>query len=484
MAGSRRLDPSAIVALLRRRWGNGHRRWLDGDGSWPLNVLLGAPTERETARDLAGVRSWVEGWTAAEADPELPGELIWTERHWPGLGRQRLPERLLLSEPGQIAVWIGEHGRWLLARERAGALRVALEPAAGAAHPGCQTQTAHEPDRSDSPSGPVEDATPAADSRSGVLRPSGWGDADPDLGHDHGRGHDADPDFDPDFDVVVANAPALRLGRHFEWLAGAPAADFERLLAVLRWLIANPDSGLYIRQLPIPGIDTKWIGANRRRLVDLLAQHHRLRADQQDARDTDLHRLAGLRREPDLMRLRILDPALRTAAGGLGDITAPVGQLAALPLDPDRVFIVENLQTGLAFDDLPGAVCFMARGYAVDAFAAIPWLQQRPCHYWGDLDTHGFAILNRLRQFLPDAQSLLMDEDTLLAHRDLWQREDKPAAGPLERLTPAERAVFDGLLADRWGERVRLEQERVAWDHAWAQISGTLDRSPGGRRGP
>ena len=429
MAGSRRLDPDGVAALLRRRWNGNHRRWLDGDGSWPLSIGLGPPTERETTRDLAGVRDWIEAWTAMERDPGRPGELTWTERQWPGLGRQRLPERLVLGSPGAVATWVGATRRWGLAVERAARLRLELVEAPGL---GRAEERGPTPLGADRPvAGPPASAQPAA----------------------------------------------CRLGRHFDWLADAPGADFARLLAVLRWLIDHPDSGLYLRQLPIPGIDTKWIGANRGRLVDLLAQHHRREAGQGGARDADLHQLAGLRREPDLLRLRLLDPALRTAAGGLGDITAPVEQLAALPLAPAHVFIVENLQTGLAFDDLPGAVCFMARGYAVDAFAAIPWLEGRPLHYWGDLDTHGFAILNRLRAHLPGARSLLMDADTLLRHRDLWQREDKPAAGPLERLTTDEQAVFEGLLTDRWGERVRLEQERVVWSYARERLQARADDS-------
>jgi len=390
MAGSRRLNPAAVAALLRRRWNGGHRRWLDGSGSWPLTMVLGAPTERETAQDVAGVRRWIETWIAAEGSPEHPGELVWAERQWTGLGRQRLPERLLLDGPEQVAAWLGEGDRWNMARDRAARLRSVLAP----------------------------------------------------------------------------TVPSLSVGRHFDWLADALAVDFDRLLAVLRWLVAHPSSGLYIRQLPIPGIDTKWVGANRGRLVDLLGQH-----DQSErGRDGDLYRLAGLRREPDLMRLRILDPALRVAVGGLGDVAAPVEQIAALPLRPARVFIVENLQTGLAFEDRPDAVCFMARGYAVDVFAAIPWLRGRPCHYWGDIDTHGFAILNRLRQHLGNVRSLLMDVDTLLRYRDLWQQEDKPVAGSLERLTGPEQAVLDGLVKDHWGERVRLEQERIDWRYAWEVI--------------
>jgi hypothetical protein len=426
MAGSRRLDPAAVTALLRRRWKGGYRRWLDGAGGWPLTIGLGPPTERETARDPIGVRDWVESWAALQGADGHRGELIWSERQWPGLGRQRLPERLVLTAPGDVAAWAGETGRWSLVGARAARLRSALAKQRKIAWAGERGRTPATPD-------PLTAESAASD-----------------------------------------QPTTLRLGRHFDWLADTPAADFERLLAVLLWLTAHPDSNLYIRQLPIPGIDTKWIAANRGRLVDLLGQ-----CDGQDAgRSGDLHRLAGLRREPDVMRLRILDAALRAAVGGLGDITAPVEQIAALPLSPDLVFIVENLQTGLAFGDLPGAVCFMARGYAVEPFAAIPWLRGRQCHYWGDLDTHGFAILSRLRRHLPGVRSVLMDTDTLLRHRDLWQPEEQQAQGPLDRLTGDEQALYQGLLEDRWGHQVRLEQERVDWTYAWAQVRAALGRAP------
>lgn len=380
MPPSRRIDPAAVAAQLTRRWRNGRGSWLDGGGSWPLQLLLGIPTERETTRDIAGVRAWIAQWQHIQR----PAEVMWTERQWPGLGRQRLPERLLLPDPEAVAGWVGEQPAWHLARLRA--MRLRAEPA-----------------RAD-----------------------------------------------------------LSLGRHFDWLANAAEADFERLLGVLRWLGDHPDSRLYIRQLPIPGVDSKWIAAHRSRVLDLLRQLHR--------RDGDLHTLAGLRREPDLLRLRILDPALRARVAGLSDISAPIGEIAALPLQPERVFIVENLQTGLAMADLPGSLCFMARGYAVEAFAEIPWLRARPCHYWGDLDTHGFAILNRLRHHLDDVRSLLMDSDTLLRHRTLWHHEDKQATGPLDRLTDREQAVFEGLLLNRWGDRLRLEQERIDWQYAWTQV--------------
>jgi hypothetical protein len=97
----------------------------------------------------------------------------------------------------------------------------------------------------------------------------------------------------------------------------------------------------------------------------------------------------------------------------------------------------------------------------------LPWLRAAPVHYWGDLDTHGFAILDRLRAWLPQTASFLMDRETLLAHRDRWVPEPTPTAATLTRLDTAEAALYDDLVSDRLAESLRLEQERIGW--AWAR---------------
>lgn len=270
------------------------------------------------------------------------------------------------------------------------------------------------------------------------------------------------------FKALVAEWPALAdlLPRYFDMLAEWAEADFDRLRDLLRWLRAHPDSDLYPRQLPVAGLDSKWLEAHQSVVGEWL------RASRGEADGVDLFELAGLRLPPLLLRVRLLDPELRERAGRLRDITAPVADLAQLRLPLRKVFIVENLQTGLAFADLPGALVLMAQGYAIDLFGQLPWLATVACYYWGDLDTHGFAILNRLRQYVPHARSLLMDEKTLLDHRDLWGEEDRPAAAAeLPRLTDAEQGLYDQLRCDHWQPRVRLEQERIAWDYAWRKLS-------------
>lgn len=280
--------------------------------------------------------------------------------------------------------------------------------------------------------------------------------------------------------------PALRAAvpRLFDVLADYADADFQRLQDVLDWLHTHAAAGLYPRQLPLAGMDSKWFEARSGVLALLLgtlrgadaaAVAATASAATPAAAAGDIYTLAGLRRPPATVRLRILDPALRASVGGLGDLTAPLEMAAALPWQPAVVLIVENLQTGLALQDLPGAVAVMGLGYAVGHLAGVPWLAQARCLYWGDIDTHGYAILHRARMAIPHLQSLLMDEETLLRFAPLWAREAAPAAAEaLSALTADEHAMYDGLRSQRWGQAVRLEQERIAWNVAWQAILTSL----------
>jgi hypothetical protein len=166
--------------------------------------------------------------------------------------------------------------------------------------------------------------------------------------------------------------------------------------------------------------------------------------------------------------MRVLGPDLRGRFGGLGDISAPLEEVAGLGITPALTFIVENIQTALAFNDLENSVVLMGLGYGVDILGKIPWLRHTRCIYWGDIDTHGFAILNRARSYLPSLETVLMDEATLLRHQELWVEEkEQHASAELPLLTDTEQTLFQSLKNDTWGHHVRLEQERIRWDEAW-----------------
>lgn len=383
--------PDDVRQFLARRFQSKHREWLIGnlcESQWPLEVPLGIPTEQVALRQVDGVRAWVSAWQSWQG----VGSLSWCERRWKALGVQRLPEKLALRGPEDIALWLGESTRWVRAQSR--------------------------------------------------------------------------------YQALTARWPVLtqQLPRYFDVLADYSEADFSRLAEMLNWINLNPNSNLYPRQIPVAGTHSKWLDSRKSLISDLVAT---LQGDPTGERD--FFRRCGLRAQPQLIRIRVLDPELRARLGGLGDISAPCEELASIGIRPTYVFVVENLQTGLAFDDLPGVVVIMRLGYAVDVLGQLPWLQQAQCIYWGDIDTHGFAILNRARTYIPGLKTVLMDESTLMSHRDLWVEEkDQHLSIELPSLTSTEQQLYQSLRSNTHGQHVRLEQERIRWDMAWTAIETSM----------
>ena len=258
------------------------------------------------------------------------------------------------------------------------------------------------------------------------------------------------------------------------WLARRPlqalalAPVWPQLLAVVAWLQAHPRPGIYLRQVDMAGVDSKFIESHRSVLAEWLDMA--LPADAIDARASGTSQFArryGFQDKPLRVRLRWLDTAPAGAALVGSDISITHSAFAALAPAVRRVFITENEINFLAFPPVPDSLVVFGAGYGFAALAEARWLQHCAVHYWGDIDTHGFAILDQLRASLPHAQSLLMDESTLLAHRAHWGQEPTPVLHDLPRLTATEAALFDGLRQHQWQAQLRLEQERIGF--GWVQ---------------
>ncbi len=112
--------------------------------------------------------------------------------------------------------------------------------------------------------------------------------------------------------------------------------------------------------------------------------------------------------------------------GERSGITVTQATFAKLELPVTEVFITENEINFLAFPDVQAAMVIFGAGYGFENLASVEWLRNRVIHYWGDIDTHGFAILNQLRRYFPQAASLLMDRETLMEHQVLWGVEPSP----------------------------------------------------------
>ena len=263
------------------------------------------------------------------------------------------------------------------------------------------------------------------------------------------------------------------------WLSRRPlqavdlAGRWERLLAVVVWLQAHPRPGVYLRQVDVPGVDSKFIETHRGVLAELLDLALPPECVETAAGGVaQFARRFGFLDKPVRIRFRLLDRALPSLPGceGLPDVTLDAASFAALALPVERVFITENETNFLAFPEVPRAIVVFGAGYGWEPLARAAWLHRCRLHYWGDIDTHGFAILDQLRGCFPLAASFLMDRETLLAHRAQWGEEPDPARHDLTRLRPEEEAVYNDLRFDRLQSRLRLEQERVGFGWLRARL--------------
>ncbi|QBE48884.1 Wadjet anti-phage system protein JetD domain-containing protein [Leucobacter triazinivorans] len=272
---------------------------------------------------------------------------------------------------------------------------------------------------------------------------------------------------------LSANAPAAQ-----HWILAQPLKAIElfdewpAMLAALDWLTWHRDSQLYLRQVDAPGVDTKFIERHRAVLAKILGVPGSAEA---------FRTALGFLGKPRLVRLRF-DPSVLGLPPGITEATLRIDELASIRHAVSSLLIVENEITFLSAPVPEGGVVLWGRGYEARSSAALELFtdvaERGDAYYWGDLDTHGFAILSGVRSHLPGVRSVLMDRETLIAHAQRWGAESSPTNSALSGLTDAEAELYSDLVTDRLGRAVRLEQERIDWTWASRHLAeaGLADR--------
>ena len=278
---------------------------------------------------------------------------------------------------------------------------------------------------------------------------------------------------------ALVNATVQRREALMPWLAQSPlralvVADvWTRLLDIVDWLEAHARPSVYIRQMDVPGVHSKFIEAHRGVLTELLDLA--LPAGVIETAATGVSQFArryGFRDKPNRVRFRMLDPShalfpqLRER-----DVTLDAESFARLDPQVSNVFITENEINFLSLPDVPNSLAIFGAGYGFDLIADATWLSRCRVFYWGDIDTHGFAILDQLRAILPHVESLLMDRATLLAFPALWGVEEHPSRSELSRLTAQEHALFQDLRDNAIANNLRLEQERIGFRYVQTALA-------------
>ncbi|MFT3942244.1 MAG: DUF2220 family protein [Ancrocorticia sp.] len=257
---------------------------------------------------------------------------------------------------------------------------------------------------------------------------------------------------------IAIHSPAIS---PLDWARANPlkalslAVEWPRILAAWRWLDDNRNSAKYLRQVTAPGVDSKFVESHLGALSQMLGV---------PAGRLQFEKALGLASKPATVRLRFDGPTFGMPAS-ITHAELRLDELEVFAPGVDRVLIVENEVTFLSMPIPEHGVVVWGKGYEVTVAGSLSWMRDANVVYWGDLDTHGFAILNALRFHVPTARSVLMDRETLLAHEERWGSEAQPTSAQLGCLTAEEAGLYSDLVSNRYGSAVRLEQERIDW--AW-----------------
>ena len=259
---------------------------------------------------------------------------------------------------------------------------------------------------------------------------------------------------------------------------GLADPDVEVATNAVRWHQDHPDVGEWTaRQLPVPGMHSKWFEKHGTLLRDLIGH---------DLRDEVRPRLA-------VAHLTYVDPTY-LAAGGRRHDAWTTGDAHDLAYNPRTVLVVENRDCRLWFPPVEGTVVIEGGGKAAASLlASVPWIRAAThVVYWGDIDADGYAILARFREAMSvpgddgaparPVTSILMDATALdrYSHlgvvRDADGKAIPPSAAHLPQLTADETAAYYAIATAGSASVRRIEQERIPIDAAAAALDELLDR--------
>jgi len=258
-----------------------------------------------------------------------------------------------------------------------------------------------------------------------------------------------------------------------EWIVTNPTKLIEHdtwfdTLKVCKYFLATPKPDLYIRQLPID-IHTKYIWDNKviiQSLLEYLIPGH-LNKD-----ESKFELRFNLKYSEHLIRIRFLDKTL-SPLDNATDISLTVSEFNNFHSHCDNIFVAENLMNFLTLPHLTKTIAIWSGGgFNVSHLQDIDWLKRKQFYYWGDIDAHGFQILNQFRTYFPNTIAVMMDEETLSSFTS--------AKGPqvsnqnLQRLTESELKLYNYLRQNN----IRLEQEKITQTFAEERIKKLLQEQP------
>lgn len=274
--------------------------------------------------------------------------------------------------------------------------------------------------------------------------------------------------FNENVKKILNEFPELK-----KWVAQNPisvvqyAKEWDDLLKVCRYFKAyHIPNRYFIRELPIQ-IHTKFIERNENIIDKLLVE---LIPERINLDGKDFCSKFFLKQKERLIRIRILCAELKNSFA-YEDFAVRLSDFKKQAVQCKNIFLTENEMNFLTLPELKDSIAIWSGGgFNVANIANISWLEERSIYYWGDLDAAGLLILQQLKTYYPNSQSLMMDRSTF----DQFYKEGKANKKLPNSSFKSQILQEQELFAFLNEGMLRLEQEHIPQEYANQILKSTL----------
>jgi len=229
--------------------------------------------------------------------------------------------------------------------------------------------------------------------------------------------------------------------------------SFQALVRLLEWRQENPGTKIALREVPVQGVGTKWIEQHTRVILAVFEDHDLLVSHE----GSFLER-TGLR-DDDRRTLWMRWHSSRAIPGtDISEFAIRPSQMTRRPEGIRKVLMVENSTTFLSFFPSEDTLLVFGNGkMGISAVAELPWLSEVEFYYWGDMDSSGYLILDRIRSHCSSVQSLMMGREAMETNMSARTPDTGLELAEVPELTQDEAFARDLLLS----RKLRIEQEQI-----------------------
>lgn len=230
---------------------------------------------------------------------------------------------------------------------------------------------------------------------------------------------------------------------------------WKNLIVVVDYLLGNDVSGLYIRSIPVP-VHTKFIEQYKSFIFELIKH---FKSDIISDDNFTFEQVFGLKSKQHVFNMRWLDKELATKyMQGHEVFGLSTEGLNKVNWQINEIWLVENETNLYLLPERESTLVIFSKGHALTQLFNLPLLSSSKLFYWGDLDEHGFIMLNTFKRHYKHTLSIFMDRFTVEYHKkEILQQPEKYKTISLEFLTSEEDYAFQKLRE----ENGRIEQEKL-----------------------